>query len=411
MRNITKIATAAGLALASAAAVAAPDPQDFAQIERGRYLTVAGDCEACHTKLGDGQPFAGGRPIETPFGKILSSNITPDSATGIGTMSDAQFVDALTKGVGHGGEHLYPAMPYTYLTKLSREDAIAIRAYLATVPAAQNAVNSNQLPFPFNIRAVMAVWNALFFKPGAFQPVAGKSAEWNRGAYLAQGPMHCGMCHTPKNVLGGDRDSHYLQGYSLQGWFAADITDDARDGLGKWTVDDIAEYLKTGHNRFAAASGPMAEEVAMSSSKMTDDDLRAVAAYLKDQPGPANDNPTPVAASDGAMKMGAAIFGDECSACHTPNGAGIANLYPTLNGGASVQSADPTSILHVILNGTRSVGTDSAPTAPAMPAFGALLNDDQVAAVATYIRNSWGNAAPAVTAAEVQKMRTMLAKE
>jgi mono/diheme cytochrome c family protein len=388
---------------------AATDKQDFAQIERGRYLTVLGDCAACHTMPG-GQPFAGGRPIQTPFGTVLAPNVTPDMATGIGAWTNQQFVDALAKGVGAGGDHLYPAMPYTYFTKVTREDALAIRAYLATVKPVANQVHSNQLPFPFDIRAVMAIWDALFFKEVRFQPVPGKTADWNRGAYLVEGLMHCGMCHTRKNFLGGDETSKALQGYALQGWFAPNITGDERRGLGKWSVDEIVAYLKSGHNQVAAASGPMAEEVSQSSSKVTDADLRAVATYLKDQPGQADDNATPVAAGGAAMKTGAAIFGDECSACHTPNGGGIADLYPALNGGPAVQSTQATSVIHVILAGTRSVGTDSAPTAPGMPAFGALLDDDQVAAVATYVRNAWGNAAPAVTASDVRKMRDALAK-
>src|ERR1700719_3671416 len=186
------------------------DAQDFTQIERGRYLTIAGDCVACHTVPGSGREFAGGRPIETPFGELVSPNITPDPQTGIGAWTDAEFINALSKGTGRGGKYLYPAMPYTYLTKLSREDAVAIRAYLNTLPAVRNAVNPNQLSFPFNIRQALAVWNALFFTPGAFRPVPDKSAEWNRGAYLAEGLTHCGMCHTPKNFLGGDDNANAL---------------------------------------------------------------------------------------------------------------------------------------------------------------------------------------------------------
>src|SRR5689334_157998 len=189
-------------ALLGTAAVLAPrlaaadsiDPQDFHQLERGRYLAIVGDCAACHTVAGSGKDFAGGRTIETPFGNLLSPNITPDPETGIGAWSDDEFVNSLTKGKGRNGMRLYPAMPYTYMTKLSREDALAIRAYLRTVPAVRNEVHSNQLPFPFSMRWTMAVWDGLFFKPGAFHPAADKSAEWNRGAYLAEGPAHCGMC-------------------------------------------------------------------------------------------------------------------------------------------------------------------------------------------------------------------------
>ncbi len=394
--------------LASATAGAVTDKQNFEQIERGAYLALVSDCQACHTEPG-GPPYGGGRAIETPFGNVLAPNLTPDKQTGIGNMTDDEFVDALTKGTSRGGEHLYPAMPYTYLTKMSREDALAIRAYLDTALPVQNQVKSNQLPFPFNIRASMVAWNTLFFTPGQYKPDPSKSAEWNRGAYLVEGPMHCGMCHTPKNFLGGDETSHSLTGYSLQGWFAPDITEEGRRGLGQWSIEDIVVYLKTGHNRFSAASGPMGEEVTRSSSRLLDSDLRAVAVYLKDRAAPAESSPTAVAAEKPAMKMGAAIFGDECAPCHTPAGKGIPSLFPDLAGSPAIQSREPTSILRVILDGTRSVGTSGAPTAPAMPGFRRLLNDDEVAAVATYIRNAWGNAAPAVSASDVKDMRQSLA--
>jgi mono/diheme cytochrome c family protein len=389
----------------AAPAVAGFDKQNFATVERGRYLALLGDCAACHTVPNSGQELAGGRPIETPFGLLLSPNITPDRETGIGAWTDDEFVDALTKGTGRDGVHLYPAMPYTYMTRISREDALAIRAFLSTVPPVRNAVTSNELPFPFNVRAFMAVWDWLYFKPGRFRPVAGKSAEWNRGAYLVQGLMHCGMCHTPKNFLGGDEGSQRLRGYAVQGWFAPDITNDARRGLGGWSVDDIVAYLKTGHNRAAAASGPMGEEVARSSSRTSDADLRAVATYLKDLPGQGGGSTAPVPAGDPAMKLGAAIYVDECSGCHARGGSGVPELFPSLKGAPSVQSDDPTSLLHVVIRGARSVGTAKAPTAPAMPSFAWTLNDEQIAAVTTYVRNAWGNAAPAVKAADVGRAR------
>jgi len=380
--------------------------QDFKQIERGHYLAIVGDCAACHTLPGSGHDFAGGRSIETPFGQLIAPNITPDPQTGIGAWTDAEFVNALTQGRGRNGTRLYPAMPFTYYTKVTREDALAIRAYLNTVPAVYNPVNSNQLPFPLNIRTSMAAWNARFFKPGPFQPVAGKGEEWNRGAYLAEGLGHCGMCHTPKNLLGGDKTSERLQGYALQGWFAPNITNEERRGVGSWSIDDISEYLKTGHNPSSAATGLMSETVGLSTSHMKDEDLKAIAIYLKDQP-----TRHASAASDpdaAAMKMGAQIYADECSGCHTANGKGISRMFPSLDGSPAVQQHDPTSLLHVVLRGTRSVATDKAPTAPAMPSFGWLLKDDEIAAVVTYIRNSWGNSAPRVSGSEVAKTRKSL---
>lgn len=250
------------IGLSACASAGAVDPQEFGQIERGRYLAIAGDCAACHTVTGNDQRYAGGRPIETPFGTIVSPNITPDLETGIGAWSDEAFLNAMAKGMRADGNHLYPAMPYTYYTKVTREDALAIRAYLRTISAVRNAVRANQLPFPFDVRTGMEAWNALYFSPGTFEPVVGKSPEWNRGAYLAEGLMHCGLCHTPKTTLGGDETKRKLQGYVLQGWFAPNITNDDHVGLGSWSIEDIVAYLKTGHNRTAAAAGPMAEEVA-----------------------------------------------------------------------------------------------------------------------------------------------------
>src|ERR1700727_2891534 len=214
----------AAMSLPVSAHAAGIDKQDFGQVERGHYLSIVGDCAACHTLPGSGRDLAGGRVIETPFGKLIAPNITPDAATGIGAWTDDEFVNALTKGTGRGSTHLYPAMPYTYYTKVTRDDALAIRAYLNTVPAVHNPIEANQLPFPLNIRLSMTAWNALFFKPGVFEPDHSKSDEWNRGAYLTEGLGHCGLCHTPKNGLGGDKTSEKMQGYNLQGWFAPNIT-------------------------------------------------------------------------------------------------------------------------------------------------------------------------------------------
>ncbi len=416
MSRTRALVVAAGIMLTGCAHAAAPaattpgttDPQAFSQVERGRYLTVLGDCAACHTEPG-GAAFAGGRAIETPFGNILAPNITPDRQTGIGAWTDGDFVRAMTDGRGRHGLRLYPAMPYAYYTKMSRNEVLAIRAYLNTVAPVQHAVHSDILPFPFNIRLSMAVWNWLYFKPGAFQPNPQKSAEWNRGAYIVEGPAHCGACHTPKTILGGDRTRNALHGDTLQGWFAPDIASDKRIGLGDWSVEDIVEYLKTGVNQHTAASGPMAEEVMDSSSQMTLEDLRAVAVYLKDQPAAAVEAPKPVAADDPVMKAGQAIYADACAACHTMDGTGIQRLFPTLKGTPFVQSVQPMSLIRVVLQGTRAAATRQAPTGPAMPSFGWKLSDEQAASVLTYIRNAWGNAAPAVTAGDVKSARAELA--
>jgi mono/diheme cytochrome c family protein len=382
-----------------------PSGQDFAQVERGRYLTAVGDCAACHTDPSATGQFAGGKPVETPFGIVLSANITPDGETGIGNWTNAQFDAAMRLGRGPDGTHLYPAMPFPYYTRMTHEDVLAIRAYLNTLPPVHNPVKSDQLPFPFDIRASMGMWDALYFKPGTFKPDSAKSAQWNRGAYLVRGPGHCAACHTPKTTLGGDRSDQHLQGYSIQGWFAPDITGDPAFGLGHWSLEDVVAYLKTGHNRFAAASGPMAEVVADSSSKMTDADLEAIAVFLKNQPGEKASG-TPLAAHDPKMVSGAAIYRDLCSACHQEDGTGVAYLIPNLAQSSSVASREPTSLLRVVIHGAQSVATAGEPTAPAMPAFGWQLSDAQIAALTTFLRNSWGHAAPAITADDVHKARS-----
>ena len=384
------------------------DPQNFGQIERGRYLAIAGDCSSCHTVPGSGQPFAGGRPIETPFGVVVGANITPDPDTGIGAWSDETFVRALREGKGHDGQLLYPAMPYPYYTKLTESDALAIRAYLNTVKPVRNAVVSNKLPFPFDVREGMAAWNALYFKSGEFKPDPTKSAEWNRGAYLVQGLGHCGACHTPKTQLGGDDRARTFQGNALQGWFAPNITNDNERGLGGWSVADIVAYLKNGHNATTASTGIMGEEITLSSSQMTDADLTAIATYLKDLPGQTS-SPAAVSASDPTMTAGGAIYADECSACHGMDGKGVPYLFPSLAGSPNVRSVDPASLTRVLIEGARSVATAGEPTGPGMPSFAWKLSDDQVAAVLTYIRNSWGASASPVDPRQVEQARARAA--
>jgi mono/diheme cytochrome c family protein len=381
-----------------------PDAQAFDQIEKGRYLTTVADCYACHTVPNAGKPFAGGRAIETPFGIITSSNITPDADTGIGGWSDEQFDNAVRKGVRPDGSRLYPAMPYPAYTKMSRDDVLAIRAYLATVEPVHQPVKANTLPFPFNIREAMRAWDALYFTEGEFQPDSRQSATWNRGAYLVQGPGHCTACHTPKSLLGGDRTNDNLRGFNLQGWFAPDITGDANQGLGQWSEADITSYLKTGHNRITAATGPMAEEVVNATSQYSDSDLNAIAIYLKSLPQ-RQDRAAPAPADSSMMTAGQAIYRDQCSACHGLDGRGVAMLFPSLAQSSLAHASDPTSAIRLVLRGGRSVATKGEPTAPAMPSFGWQLNDEQVAAVLSYIRNAWQTAAAPVSAETVAKAR------
>jgi mono/diheme cytochrome c family protein len=404
------LATAVLFVSLTGGATFAQDTQSFDRIERGRYLAVLSDCAGCHTAPGRA-PFAGGVALQTPFGTLIAPNITPDPDTGIGNMTNGEFLAVLHEGRGHNGERLYPAMPYPAYTKMTDDDVLAMRAYLATVAPVSNRVVSNQLPFPLNIRLAMVFWNGLNFTPGRYQSNPQKSAVWNRGAYIVEGAAHCGTCHTPKTLLGGDKTSAALTGATLQGWFAPDITNDPRKGIGGWSRDDLVEYLKTGANKWTLASGPMAEAVSHSTSQMNDEDILAIATYLKDSgEGGVSARPQPVAANDNAMRAGAAIYKDSCAACHKDSGEGEVKLFPRLAGSALVQSDDPTTLVRVVLLGTRAVATSGAPTAPAMPAFDWRLGDAQVAAVLTYIRNNWGNAAGSVSSGAVASQRASLAR-
>lgn len=405
--NRRSIFAGVGIALSVAASAMAgnSDPQDFTQVERGRYLAVLSDCASCHTVPGSNQPFAGGRAIETPFGSIVAPNITPDLETGIGSWSDEAFDAAIRRGLRRNGSRLYPAMPYTAYTKMSRDDVLAIRAYLNTVTPIRNAVVANTLPFPFSIRASMRVWNALYFNNGEYKPDMQKSAEWNRGAFLVDGPGHCGACHTPKTLLGGDRTDQYLRGGFLQGWSAPDLTNDTRVGVGAWSAEDLVAYLKSGHNRVSAATGPMAEVVSLSTEHTTDPDLKAIATYLKSVSARQN-HPEALSRADPAMVAGLAIYRDQCSACHGLDGKGIVDLFPSIADLPIVKADDPTTSIRIVLRGARSVATKAQPTAAGMPSYGRQLDDAQIAAVLTYMRNGWGGAAAPVRATDVARVRS-----
>lgn len=258
--------------------------EDLGLLERGKYLATAAGCVACHTAA-DGKPFAGGVALKTPFGTMVTPNITPDLNAGIGAWTDEEFLAALWQGRGRGGERLFPAMPYPSYTQMTKEDALAIRDYLRTVEPVPVRVESNLLPFPFNLRLNMVVWNLVNFRAERFQPDATRSAQWNRGHYLVDALEHCAVCHTPKNLLGGDERSAYLTGETLQGWHAPSIAPN-RDGKGvdAYKDDELFALLRTGQSGKEIPDGPMAEVIAKSTSKLTDDDLNAIIAYLKDKP-------------------------------------------------------------------------------------------------------------------------------
>jgi len=368
--------------------------------QRGEYLARAGDCISCHTAPG-GAPYAGGLRLDTPFGYMLAPNITPDRDTGIGRWSAADFYRALHDGVNRHGQDMYPTMPYDFYTKVTREDIDALYAYMRTVKPVRNSVTINHLSFPFDQRWSMAAWRELYFSAGVYKPDPAKPASWNRGAYLVEGLGHCSDCHSPRNLLGGIEKSRDYNGAVIDGWFALDLTSDITTGLGAWTVDEIAGYLKTGaYTGRTTTLGPMAEVVQNSLRYLTDADLQAMAEYLKSIPAESRlrTGRKPV---DPSAAQGAALYMDNCGGCHQATGRGLRGVFPPLAGNGVVLASDPANIVKVVDGGIKARGGYIS-----MPSFKDQLTDEQVADIANYIRTHWGNGAPPnATLAMVAKMR------
>ncbi len=387
-----------GAPVAPAAAAGQPATPEDPQVAQGRYLAVLGDCEGCHDRPG-GPPYAGGLPLPTPFGTIYSVNLTPDRETGLGAWSAEDFWNAMHKGVRRDGAKLYPAFPYPYFTHITRQESDALFAYLKTVAPVNYRPPPNRLPFPLNLRFLVGFWNALYFKLDEAPQTA------NRGQHIVEGLGHCGACHTPKTFLGGDKTDHALEGGRLDNWSAPAINADPRRGLGAWSSADVAEYLKTGRNLRANASASMADVVRHSTVQMTDADLAAVGDYLRARPSHAAAVDTATRPDAKVMAAGEAIYVDECATCHAVDGKAQPGLFPPLPGAGVTQSTDPTTVIRFILSGAQTVATDARPTPHSMPSFGWKLSDAEIAAVATYVRNTWGNAAPAVRASDVARLR------
>jgi mono/diheme cytochrome c family protein len=390
------------------------DDNPSAMVEQGRYLALAGNCESCHSSR-DGEPFAGGVEFTTPFGKLYSTNITPDEETGIGKWTLEQFTKAMREGVRPDGGHLYPAFPYPSFSKLRDADIAAIFSYLRTLTPVSAAPRDNDLRFPYNQRWGLGLWKALYLKQGQFQPDPKQSEEWNRGAYLVQGLGHCGACHTPRNFLGAEQDGLALTGGTyfdtIEGttlpWSASNLTS-AADGLAAWSVDELADYLKLGVSHRASVFGPMNDVIVNSTSKLTAEDTRAIAVYLKGLLA----NTQGVAEPAGAdiLQEGELKYTVHCGTCHLPTGLGASDTGPPLVGSAIVLATDPASLINVTLYGPQLPGGppspqwQSRPTQP-MGAFADKLTDEEAAALLSYIRGSWGNKAGAVTAEMVSKHR------
>jgi mono/diheme cytochrome c family protein len=382
---------------------------DFTNIQRGRYLANAGDCISCHTVKG-GKPYAGGYPVETPFGTIYSSNITPDVVTGIGNWTADDFYRSMHEGKRKDGQLLYPACPYPWFTKMTREDVDDLKAYLDTLEPVRAIPPKNDLIWPLGWRKLIAGWNMLFFTPGEYVPDTEKTGVWNRGAYLVEGLGHCAACHTAKNWLGATDSAHAMQGGDAgEGWFAPSLTSQKRDGLGSWSAQDIIQYLKTGANKDTASVGPMSEVVLNSTQHLSNADLAAMAAYLQDIPAHKDDAAETVV-SDDTMARGEAVYVDQCMGCHMANGKGQKGAFPPLADSAPVRASNPQTLIQVVLAGGRMADPAELPTGLAMPGFGWKLDDQQIADVLTYARNHWGNESPPVSAKDVAEVRKDVAK-
>jgi mono/diheme cytochrome c family protein len=407
-------------------------------VKQGLYLARAGDCIGCHTRPG-GAPFAGGLPLKTPFGVIISTNITPDASNGktgvMGEYTQAQFNRLMREGITETGHNIYPAMPYPNYARLSDEDLAALYAYftLGIAPVVQTNPETN-LAWPFSMRWLVKAWNWLYLPKPGYVAVDGRSAEWNRGAYLVQSLGHCGACHTPRNLAGAEKagtekgGDKFLSGAVIDGWFAQNLRNTAggKAGLSSWTKQDLVDYLKTGRSAHTAAFGAMAEVVGNSTQHMSLPDLSAIAVYLKSlgdgstAGSSANEkvvtsaqtiSPTALALRSGqATQPGALVYLNNCAGCHQSSGKGASLAFPSLAQSSTVASGNPTSLIRIVLQGASMPGTLGAPSQMAMPGLDWRLSDANVADVLTFIRSSWGNQANPVSAQSVAKVRAEIQK-
>ena len=405
--------------LGSFSAVAAQEDQQ-ALIKQGEYLARAGDCVACHTAK-DGKPFAGGLPMETPIGMIYSTNITPDKS-GIGAYSFDDFDKAVRHGIAKNGDTLYPAMPYPSYARVTETDMQALYAYFmnGVKPVAQEN-KAVDIPWPLSMRWPLAMWRWTFAPAVAdFTPVTGQDPVVSRGAYLVEGLGHCGACHTPRaltmqeKALSAGDSSAFLSGSApLEGWIAKNLRGDHKDGLGSWNEEQLVQFLKTGRSDRSAVFGGMSDVIVHSMQYMSEADLTAIARYLKSLPAvDAADMPhqyDPAVAdalwNGDDSKRGAAVYIDNCAACHRTDGHGYTRVFPALAGNPVLLSDDPTSLIHIVLKGGTLPATHTAPSTFTMPAFDWRLSDQEVADVVNFIRTSWGNKGGDVKAADVKGLR------
>jgi len=384
-------------------------PEDQAVIDRGRYLALAGNCAGCHTARG-GEPYAGGTGIDTPFGTVHASNLTPDAATGIGEWSASHFWRAMHNGRSRDGRLLYPAFPYPNYTRVTREDSDAIYAWLRTLKPVVRPNTPDTLRFPYNIQWSLAVWRALFFEPGIHEPQADRSAPWNRGAYLVNGLGHCNACHSGRNLFGATSGTLDLSGglIPMQNWYAPSLEAADEAGVADWELRDIGDLLGKGVSRRGSVSGPMADVVFRSMQHLSPQDLQAVAVFLKDLPqAPPRSRPEAAAgAFDATVQQGRKLYEANCADCHGAQGEGVPGAYPPLARNRAVTMDPPSNVVRIVLGGGFAPATAGNPRPYGMPPYATALNDAEIAAVLTMIRASWGNNGSPVTTLDVHRYRS-----
>jgi mono/diheme cytochrome c family protein len=382
-------------------------PPSGETVARGAYLVRVGNCTTCHTARG-GAPFAGGRAIETPFGTVFASNITPHETSGIGSWSADHFWRALHNGRSKDGRLLYPAFPYSNYTLVTRADSDAMYGYLRSLAPVERANTAHRLRWPYSTQAALAIWRALYFSPGSHEDERVQSAEWNRGAYLVRGLGHCSACHTTRNLLGANSDMMDLSGglIPMQNWYAPSLTSPAEAGVADWELQHVEQLLKTGVAPRGTVLGPMAEVVLHSTQHLAAADLRAIAVFLKALPQTNENREAPVAAvSPQTAQRGAKIYEQHCAQCHGDKGEGVPGAYPALAGNRAVNMATTANLVQVVLHGGFPPATAGNPRPFGMPPFATVLPDADVAAVLSHIRNSWGNRAGAVSELSVSRQR------
>lgn len=378
------------------------------QIARGAYLARAGNCAGCHTARG-GEPFAGGGAVTTPFGSVYAANLTPDAATGLGRWSAATFWRALHNGRSADGRLLVPACPYPNFTLLRRDDAEDLFAYLGSLEPVAQAPPPHALRLPYGTQPALAVWRALFFRPGAPPLDTARTAEWQRGAYLVGGLGHCSACHGQRNAWGATGGAFDLRGGMAQGWLAPALDDPQAAGVAGWPLEDIVALLKKGRNRQAGVSGPMAMVIARSTQHLDDSDLRAMAAFLhslqslphRSRTEPATAEPPPAE----TLALGGRLYERHCASCHGDAGEGKPGQAPSLADNRAVTLASPVNVIKVVLGGGFGPATAAHPRPYGMPPYATLFSDAEVAAVVSYLRASWGHRAAPVSALEVNRQR------